>query len=233
MEGSRYELVNDKDLFDPNKSMRMPICVCIDISNAMDRYNTQLKEALEMLLNDILDDEYLNSSVELGIYVFSSKSEKVRDISIVKDIESALLKVSIDKKSEMSDLGTCLNQCLLDVQRRQGDYSLRRINYYQPHIIVLGAAQPLLDCNWKKTISKIIKKQKNKEMFVIPIAIGEGCIEAYREMSETGQVYMGQIYELKDIFKTVKYSMNKLSQSSTAIYNKLNTMVTDWDKYLK
>ena len=49
MSRRQRDLVNDNDLFDPNKSMRMPIYICIDSSNEMNRYSEQLKEALEML----------------------------------------------------------------------------------------------------------------------------------------------------------------------------------------
>lgn len=230
---SQKDLVNDIDLFDPNKSMRMPICLCIDTSAAMGGYNYQLKEDVITLLNDIYNDEFLNNCVELGIYIFSSGVKKVRDIVTLKDTEAATLTISIDDTCDYPDLGSCLSQCIQAIERRKKDYNVKMINYYQPHIIVLGVSEPVIDDSWKNMLAKVHDKQEKERLSVIPISIGDVQLEAYKQITKEGQVYRVDIGALKDILKTVKNSMRKLSESSATIYHKLNSMVSDWGEYLK
>lgn len=210
----------------------MPLCLCIDTSGIMGEYSEQLREDIETLLNDICGDEFLNNCVELGIYTFASRWNKVRDISLVRDTGSATLSLSFDRRTKHPDLAFCLDECMIDVERRKKDYNVKMINYYKPHIIVLGAAEPLADSAWEEIVNRVGYKQKNGDLSVIPIVIGEDKLEAYKQISEDGLVYKGHISDLKDILKTVKHSMRKLSESSATIYGKLNSMVSSWDKYL-
>lgn len=229
---TQEEFVNDADLIDPNKSMRMPICLCIDVSNVMCGHTIQLRESIKTLINDILNDEFLNNCVELGVYTFSSDIKKVRDIVTLKNTDSANLDIYLDESCDNPDLAACIGQCIEAIERRKKDYNVKRVNYYQPHIIVLGASKPIKDDNWKYIIERVRNKQRKRRLSVIPIAIGGIDLGAYKELLEEGYVYQIDIGSLKEILKTVKNSMRKLSESSAAIYHKLNSMVSDWDKYL-
>lgn len=229
---SQRDLVNDEDIFDPNKLMRMPICLCIDNSSSMEKKGKQVRDDISNLLNDICNDEFLNSCVELGIYTFSSKSEKVRGLSTIRETESATLTLSFDKECQQPDLLSCLKMCMVDIERRKSDYRLQSLNSYQPHVIVLGAAKPCTDGNWEELINLVKEKQKKCELSVTSIVIGNKAVDEYKQLSIDGAVYRGLITNLADILKTVKNSMRKLSESSASIYNRLNSVVKAWEDYL-
>lgn len=229
---SQRDLVNDSDLFDPNKLMRMPICLCIDNSSIMGEKGMQIKDDISTLINDICNDEFLNSCVELGIYTFSSKSEKVRELSTIKETESATLTLLFDKECQQPDLLTCLKKCMLDIERRKRDYSVQLLNYYQPHIIILGAAEPCVDENWEELINIVKAKQESGDISIISIVIGTSAVDVYKQLSIDGIVYRGVIKDLKNILNTLKNSMRILSESSASIYNRLSSMVSTWEKFL-
>ena len=229
----QQELVKDSDLFDPNKLMRMPICLCIDTSSEMESNSRRLREDISALVNDICNDEFLNSCVELGIYTFSAGSQKVRGISILNEVESATLTLSFDKGCQQPNIASCLKECVEDIERRMRDYNVKMVNYYQPHIIVIGASEPYVGDDWEAIVELVQNKQARGKLSVIPIVIGNEAMDTYKQLSMGNIVYRGNISDLKDILKTVKNSMRKLSESSSSIYDKLNSMVSDWDMYLE
>lgn len=223
-------LLDFDDLKDPNKLMRIPICLCIDTSTKMGENSSALEKEIKKLMRDIYSDEFLNSSVELGIYTFASKTKCLRDISTIKEIEWAKLTLSFDEKCQNPDLASCLNECMKAIECRKQGYRIQRLNAHPPHIIILGAATPRTDENWENVVNQV--KEKQDSLSIIPIVIGNEKVNEYKFLSIDGAVYRGLITNLADILKTVKNSMRKLSESSASIYNRLNSMVKAWEDYL-
>lgn len=199
----------DQDLIN-NSATRLPICLCIDVSDTMNivlpnsgfhstgeyGYDEEgnsvmyvsggvtriqkLIEGLNQFKNDLMNDVVARSSAEICIVSFSNEAECITDFCSVDKFEVPELTTG-----GMTNMGAGVNLALQKLEERKNLYKELGIDYYQPMLIIFsdGGANGdrfVFNDASKKTCDMV----NSRKLTCLPIAIGVEGDENSRDVSE-------------------------------------------------
>ena len=187
----------DQDLID-NSATRLPICLCIDVSDTMtyvlpntgfvesgetgvdDEGNTvvfgsggikridKLIEGLEKFKEELINDAVARTSAEICIVSFSDSAECLTEFCSADKFEVPQLSTG-----GKTDMGAGVNLALDKLEERKNLYKEMGIDYYQPMLVLFsdGAA------NGNKSVFMSASRRacdlvNDKKLTCLPIAIG-------------------------------------------------------------
>lgn len=161
---------NDDLIF--NTSPRIPVCICLDLSEDLKNNcffpNEELMEKeLNQFINDIGQNSNINDSVELCIVEIDTEPKVLRNFITVEEPE----KIKIEYKGSR-DINSSILKGYETLKERVELYKENGIEYYNPWMIVISGGKSQKNSNLEIR-NTIIELEKNNEMHIVPVYIGE------------------------------------------------------------
>ncbi len=222
--------INDFNLYsDPsNKSMRLPICFCIEASK--ETLTHVISEELNRFFQKISDDFSLASSVEIAIVTFAGNEFNI--IRPFKPISSESVYIDEPKTEEPPDLNNALLKCIKLTQAIKCDYNNASLNYCQPSIILFSSGNYSEDIT--EVRSKIIGHKDKGTLKVYPMQIIEKNIDVLKTLSSDKKVYVSLDQTYSSLFDKIGKSMKRLSDSTSRAFDSLmDAAPEEWDRLIR
>ena len=124
-----------------NTSVRVPVCLCLDISGSMRKNDAidELNKGIEAFYNSVRNDEQSASSCEIAIVTFADEVEVREDFSLIERKEP----IHIDY---VPNGGTALAhgvmKCLELLDARKQEYKDNGVEYFQPWLLIITDGKP-------------------------------------------------------------------------------------------
>ena len=187
----------DQDLIN-NTATRLPICLCIDVSDTMNLvlpnsgyttsnekgYNDEgdpivyvsggitriqsLITGLGAFKSELENDPVAGSSAEICIVSFSNRAECLTDFCTANNFNIPEITAS-----GMTDMGAGVNLALDKLEERKNLYKQLGIDYYQPMLVIFsdgGANGP--KSTFQEASRRACDLVNDRKLTVLPIAIG-------------------------------------------------------------
>lgn len=215
------ELIRRDELNIGNRSMRIPVWFCIDVSGRMDLKTVEAE--LRKLLNKICAQSSLRVSVELAIYSFSDTVQQLCPLRCADTIEL----VTIERRpSEQICLSELLQTVVRDVEKQRRLYAARDTDFSRPTVILFAseAHEQTLSAKMEDMLRLCDAKGT---LTLLPISDKEDD-KLLRQLSATGRVYTVADNGITAIFDRISLSIEALSASSSDAYSSLLSAGKDW-----
>ena len=215
-----------KDLY-VSKLLKMPVCLCVNGTTKMRKYEYDLQKSICSILS-VLRGSELEKYVDMGV-VFYSDSAHIKPVfKNVKDIKNFKPEFSGDKP----DTDKCLYTVLAKLSEKLGEYRITGNNYCKPVILLISSAEN--ETFSEKTKQYILEKRRNNAVYIITVIIG-GQSEAGELKAVSDRVLSGDSSELTEILSSIIDNMRFQSRSSTSsAYEELlgDRNMERWSRFL-
>ncbi len=216
-------LIDESSLF-TNKNLRLPLCICYDVSS---KVKESLLPDVDNRINDLLDFIYNNvecrSKTDVAIVTYAYSPQLRRGFELIKEGESFS---SSSEKSE-PDLNGALNFCVELINDRLDEYELTDVRYYQPEILLLSSGESSCDVT---VAPRLICAQEQRLLSVIPIRLGDGSTQLLRELTADKAVFT-DVGNFQNLFECLKKSISQVSSSSAVVCEGLKEQAINWNDF--
>ena len=201
------KLLAENELYS-SRLLKMPVCICINGTQSMKKYEYDLDKSLKYVIKSINDGD-LQKYVDIGMVSYFEGSENKIEFKNVSSLEYPRLIFS----GQAPGSGEFLYLMLNEITKKLGDYRINGNNYCKPVIMIITSAE-------KEKFSEKIKryiteKRMNNAVYIISIVISEsGDTEELKSISDRVLKSTGR--ELIDILSAIVESMEHQSRSSTS-----------------
>ncbi len=144
-----------------NNSKRLPIILLIDASLTMSKYDSFIKNSVDLLYTTLFSDRAFGNAIELSIITFNSSvkvQEKLREIRS-HEIKGKQLNYNYNSKAL---IGIGLRSAIQQIEFRKKVYFNARpkVRFYCPILIFVSNIDTYTDCNdEKEKLSSEFSKQ--------------------------------------------------------------------------
>lgn len=174
--------------------MRLPICLCLDISNSMnwDDKIDKLNKGIEEFYEELRRDEITKYTAEVAVVTFggnlSTKQfvevKKIRDFSRI-DIQGSAPHLTA---YGLTPIGEAVNLSLELLEKRKKQYKEYGTTYYRPWLVVMSDGHPEghSPTELERAKASIHSYALEKKVVPISVAIGDVDQEARKTLRDLG-----------------------------------------------
>ena len=205
-------LLRVKDLVE-NPTTRLPVCLCLDVSNSMegDPVN-ELNEGIGLFFYELKKDEIAFYSAEVAVVTFGGF-----DAKCLLDFAN-LERVPKPPKLEavgMTPMGEGVNLALDLLEKRLNEYREKGVDYFQPWLVLMSDGSPNGDeTELERAIQRVSELEHSKKLTVITIGIGKDAdMEVLAKFSPDKSPLKLKGLKFKDFFSWLSKSVSAISQS--------------------
>ncbi len=213
--------------YNTNKTPRLPICICIDVSSKVSAINlTEITTFINDLSNHILNNIECASKVQLCVVAFANKTEIVSGFKAVDATP-----FTVTGSEEQPDLDTALRKCADLFNAQIETYREKGISYYLPELLLISSGVTTTDIT--ETANRLRNAQNSKYLSLMPFKIGEAPAIELEKLTESGRVYTIEHKDFSKLFDCMKSGIELLSASSAAACNSLESQMVGWEQFFK
>lgn len=223
-------LIGKQDLFD-NPTRRVPVCVCLDVSESMSGKPIQeLNRGLQLFFDSVKDDPIARWSAEICVVTFGGFAKKEVDFASIERQEVPYL-----TPYGGTPMGEAVNLGLDLLERRKEEYSKAGVDYFQPWLILMTDGYPNGDIN---QLNIAMERTNNliarKKLTLFPIGIGEHAdLDTLRRFSGNRGAFTLNNMQFKEFFQWLSQSVSETSISSPGneldLFEAAKAMTTQWN----
>ena len=168
----------DDDLI-VNASARVPLCICVDISQSMTRKDgdevnrfDELVGGIKELLRCVAEDERVASSVEICVVGFNDTVKVLHEFATVDNFDVDSIK---PKLTGGSDLGKGVLYALDVCEKRKQAYKANHVDYYRPWLVIMTDGKPWggeAIANVKKAQKQVKDLENQEKLTVLAVLCG-------------------------------------------------------------
>ena len=232
---SKLVVLKDDDLFD-NPSARVPVCLCLDVSDSMNavigRPSTgytnkvfrdgkwygvsaddsavsrldKLQEGLKEFYDTIKNDDDARFSAEISVVTFSDRAELLLDFATVDRFDT-LPQLTASGETSMGD---GINLALDKLLARKEHYKKVGIGYYQPWLVLMTDGEANL--NYPELVraeNRIKELVEESKLTVFPIGIGpDADFNLLNRLSPKRPAVRLKAFKFKELFEWLSKSVS-------------------------
>ncbi len=202
------------DDFAKNTATRVPICLIIDSSFSMRVENRMKKinEGVKRFIEDMKNDLYAVSSVELCIVTFGGEAKVVLPFTSVTKAEFREI-----TPSGNTPIGEATNLAIQLIEKRIELYEERGVNKFVPWIVIFsdGIAD---DKSYKKYARELCRLQIENNWKVKAVELGANGT-SLADFTPSRHVYKLKDIDVADFFEWISKSVSNISKSRPDINN--------------
>lgn len=196
------DLLRKEDL-ESNPMLRVPICLCLDVSGSMGRVVDgqtrdtgkrefsdgkwwrlveggitalqELKGGVNLFYDNLLEDEVARYAAEICVVTFGDKAELVIDFANL-DRQESERKARIDGLTAQGEtpMGEAVNMALDCLEARKVEYKEAGVDYYQPWLVLMTDGSSNGDATeFNRAIARTIELANQRKLTIFPIGIGD------------------------------------------------------------
>lgn len=193
-----------------NASDRVPICLLIDTSKSMlqEKRMKMVNEGIRKFINDMKNDFYASSSVELSIISFGDNKAEVKvPFQIIEKVEFHDL---VPNGNTPLDLGA--KEAIEAVEERLDFYNQIGVNNYNPWIVIFSDGIASDEYAYKRYARKLCELQIESRWKVMCIGLGKEK-NSLADFSPKGNVYGLKDVDIYSFFDWISKSVSSMSKS--------------------
>ena len=205
-------LLRVKDLVE-NPTTRLPVCLCLDVSNSMegDPVN-ELNEGIGLFFYELKKDEIAFYSAEVAVVTFGGfDAECLLDFANLERVPKPPKLEAVG----MTPMGEGVNLALDLLEKRLNEYREKGVDYFQPWLVLMSDGSPNGDeTELERAIQRVSELEHSKKLTVITIGIGKDAdMEVLAKFSSDKSPLKLKGLKFKDFFSWLSRSVSAISQS--------------------
>ena len=205
-------LLRVKDLVE-NPTTRLPVCLCLDVSNSMegDPVN-ELNEGIGLFFYELKKDEIAFYSAEVAVVTFGGfDAECLLDFANLERVPKPPKLEAVG----MTPMGEGVNLALDLLEKRLNEYREKGVDYFQPWLVLMSDGSPNGDeTELERAIQRVSELEHSKKLTVITIGIGKDAdMEVLAKFSPDKSPLKLKGLKFKDFFSWLSKSVSAISQS--------------------
>ena len=205
-------LLRVKDLVE-NPTTRLPVCLCLDVSNSMegDPVN-ELNEGVGLFFYELKKDEIAFYSAEVAVVTFGGfDAECLLDFANLERVPKPPKLEAVG----MTPMGEGVNLALDLLEKRLNEYREKGVDYFQPWLVLMSDGSPNGDeTELERAIQRVSELEHSKKLTVITIGIGKDAdMEVLAKFSSDKSPLKLKGLKFKDFFSWLSRSVSAISQS--------------------
>ena len=205
-------LLRVKDLVE-NPTTRLPVCLCLDVSNSMegDPVN-ELNEGIGLFFYELKKDEIAFYSAEVAVVTFGGfDAECLLDFANLERVPKPPKLEAVG----MTPMGEGVNLALYLLEKRLNEYREKGVDYFQPWLVLMSDGSPNGDeTELERAIQRVSELEHSKKLTVITIGIGKDAdMEVLAKFSPDKSPLKLKGLKFKDFFSWLSKSVSAISQS--------------------
>ena len=205
-------LLRVKDLVE-NPTTRLPVCLCLDVSNSMegDPVN-ELNEGIGLFFYELKKDEIAFYSAEVAVVTFGGfDAECLLDFANLERVPKPPKLEAVG----MTPMGEGVNLALDLLEKRLNEYREKGVDYFQPWLVLMSDGSPNGDeTELERAIQRVSELEHSKKLTVITIGIGKDAdMEVLAKFSPDKSPLKLKGLKFKDFFSWLSRSVSAISQS--------------------
>jgi uncharacterized protein YegL len=193
-----------------------PRCACVlllDTSSSMSGEPIQeLVEGVNLFIEEIKEDDYAVSSVELCIITFGGSVTKHLDFQSVERVSEEIELHA----SGNTPMGGAIQEAIQLLEARKNEYKRNGVSYYQPWLVLMTDGAPTDGPIFESAAQNLKQLAEEKKVTVFGIGIGNRadlqqlskCCPSNRPPKRLKGL------KFKDFFQWLSQSLSKVSQST-------------------
>lgn len=225
-------LIGKQDLAN-NPTRRLPVCVCLDVSESMAGDPIQeLNRGLQLFFNAIKDDPIAQWSAEICVVTFGGHARNEVDFASIHRQEIPYL-----RPYGGTPMGEAVNLGLDLLDRRKDEYSKAGIDYFQPWLILMTDGYPNGDIGQlNRAMERTNNLISNRKLTLFPIGIGQGAdLNTLRRFSGNRGAFTLNDMQFSEFFQWLSQSVSETSISSPGnevdLFEAAKTMTSQWNSH--
>ncbi|MCR4911058.1 MAG: VWA domain-containing protein [Bacilli bacterium] len=218
-----------------NTSVRVPVCLCLDISGSMRKNDAidELNKGIEAFYNSVRNDEQSASSCEIAIVTFADEVEVREDFSLIERKEP----IHIDY---VPNGGTALAhgvmKCLELLDARKQEYKDNGVEYFQPWLLIITDGKPGDVEDVPAAQAEVKARILDKKLTLFPIAVGsdedpeksKAIMEVLNGFSPAPKAIHLRDLKFEEFFEWLGRSVSIVSQADQGDKVTLDKDVSGW-----
>ncbi|MGN8837418.1 vWA domain-containing protein [Mitsuokella jalaludinii] len=227
-----------RDLVD-NPTPRVPVVLCLDTSGSMNAVDgddvhytgetvfsdgrmwniveggttrlEQLRDGINMFLQDIREDDLAQFAAEVCIVTFDSQARCLVDFSTVDHLND----IPELEANEDTHMGEGVNLALDLLEKRKKEYKEKGVDYYQPWLVLMTDGEANGDqSELERAIERTNTLIQNKKLTIFPIGIGEEAgMQTLAKFSPKRSPLRLKKLKFREFFAWLSDSVSRTSQS--------------------
>jgi uncharacterized protein YegL len=206
-------LIRLTDLVD-NPTVRVPVCLCLDVSGSMvGEPIRELTEGIRLFYDAIREDEVALYAAEICIVAFGGdQATKIEDFSNIER-QSGVPELAAYGATPM---GEGVNTSLDLLERRKQEYNDRGVDYYQPWLVLMTDGAPNgSQSELERAIARTTDLVRRKKLTVFSIGIGSNAdMSVLQRFSPNRQPLKLRGLAFREFFSWLSKSVSTTSQST-------------------
>lgn len=182
--------------------MRLPICLCLDVSGSMDHLAdpkdirskkiTELNKGIQEFYQELQNDEITKYTAEVAIVTFGGNATtgKFAEVKTVRDFSRVEIQGDAPVLSAYgyTPMGEAVNQALDLLEKRKKQYKDYGNTYYRPWLVIMSDGRPEghSPAELARAKQRVHKDAMEKKVVPISVSIGRLDPEAQRNLTELG-----------------------------------------------
>lgn len=206
------EAIRIEDLVN-NPIARIPICLCLDVSQSMEGEPiNELNAGVELFYEAIKEDEIALYSAEIAVVTFGNQARCEVDFANL-DIQPEL---PIFRANGSTPMGEAVNLALDMLEQRKEEYKEAGVDYYQPWLVLMTDGEPNGNPEeLSRAISRTTRMIEDRKLTIFPIGIGSNAdMRILNRFSPKRSALKLQGLKFKEFFQWLSQSVSKTSQST-------------------
>ena len=195
-----------------NPTPRVPVCLCLDVSDSMDGYPiSELNSGVSLFYKELRSDIVARYSAEICIITYGGQVSCVLDFASLE----AQGDPPIFRATGLTPMGEAVNLALDQLEKRKNEYKEYGVDYFQPWLVLMTDGIPNGD---SKELSRAMERCANlvqqKKLTVFPIGIGPNAdMNTLRRFSPKRSPVKLKELRFSDFFSWLSKSVSRTSQS--------------------
>jgi len=190
-----------------------PRCACmlvLDTSGSMHGQPIdELNHGVTQFIDEVKNDEFASTSVELGIISFGGSVQIINPIQSISQINYPVFQANGD-----TPMGNAVNSAIMELDKRKQEYKNNGVSYYQPWVVLMTDGAPT--DSYQQAAAKLKTMGESKKALVFGIGIGSGCnLNVLSEFCPANRPPLQLAgLQFKQFFQWLSQSMNVVSSST-------------------
>lgn len=197
-----------------NPTPRGACMLLLDTSGSMSGQPImELNEGVRQFIEEVRDDDYAASSVEVGIITFGGTVREVLDFQTVDKISSRKAELFADGNTPM---GEAINLAIQRLEERKNQYKQHGVSYYQPWLVLMSDGAPTDGHIFEQAASRLKQLAESRKVTVFGIGIGhQADLHQLAKCCPSNRPpRLLQGLKFKEFFEWLSQSLSRVSQST-------------------
>lgn len=195
-----------------NPTPRVPVCLCLDVSDSMAGYPIrELNSGVELFYKELRSDIVARYSAEICIITYGGQVSCALDFASLEAQEEPPL----FRATGLTPMGEAVNLALDQLERRKNEYKEYGVDYFQPWLVLMTDGIPNGDSKeLVRAMERCTNLVQQKKLTIFPIGIGPNAdMNTLKCFSPKRSPVKLKEFRFSDFFSWLSKSVSRTSQS--------------------